>query len=267
MTRRFFAISLPAVVARRKLRAETNESRGHKLVDKLVEGLGGDVFLNMHDRTEVGEAYSFAVRQISGKSIVHIYTQYREQSGPSDFPALREREAFLKNQDDAIIFAEGTAYEVNFRGARPVADDTLHRFIETTNRNVFYVIRQRLHEKGMYFESPGGDLVDNQAVEVLNITDPQNRKVTAYLHHLTSLPVMQKTRIMDPVLKEQREETTRFSNYRRVAPGIMWPWAIFRERDGEKVFQMFSSNVTVNNDLPDKLFRLPPGVKMLKKES
>ena len=268
MTRRFFAVSLPAAaIAGRKLRAETDESRGHKLVDKLVEALGGDVFLNMHDRTEVGRAYSFFRQQISGLSIVHLYTQYRSQGGPGDFPALREREAFLKNEDDAIIFAEGNAYEVNFRGARPLADDSLHRFIETTNRNVFYLIRQRLHENGVYFESPGSDVVDNQPVEVLNITDPQNRKVTAYLHHLNLLPVMQKTRIMDPILKEQREELTRFNNYRRAQPGVMWPWVILRERDGEKVFQMFSESVTVNNDLPDKLFTLPNGIKMLKKES
>lgn len=267
MTRRFFAVSLPAAIAGRKLRAETDESRGQKLVQKLVDGLGGDYFLNMHDRTEVGRAYSFFRQQISGLSIVHIYTQYRDHGGPGDFPALREREAFLKNEDDAIIFAEGNAYEVNFHGARPLDDESLHRFIETTNRNVFYLIRSKLHDKGMYFESPGGDVVDNQPVQVLNITDPQNRKVTVYLHHLTSLPVLQKTRMMDPILKEQREEVTRFNNYRQAKPGVMWPWMILRERDGDKVFQMFTESVTVNNDLPDKLFRLPSGVKMLKKQS
>ncbi len=267
MTRRLFAVTLPAAVAGRKLRAETDESRGHKLVDQLVEALGGDVFRFMHTRVEEGQAYSFSVRQISGKSIVHIYTQYREQGGPGDFPAVREREAFLKHEDDAIIFAEGTAYEVNFRGARPMPDDTLHRYIETTNRNIFYIARQRLQEKGMFFESPGGDVIENQPVQVLNITDSQNRKVTAYLHHATFLPVMQKTRIMDTIMKEQREEVTRYNNYHRLSAGIMWPWVTLRERDGEKVFQMFTETVTINNDLPDKLFRLPEGIKMLKKET
>ncbi len=266
MTRRLFAVSLPAGVAARRVYAETDEERGHKLMNKLIEALGGDLFLNMHDRTEEGRAYSFFREQLSGLSIVHLYTQYRMQPGPGDFPAVRERQAFLKNQDDAVIFAEGSAYEVTFRGARPLPDDSLKRYIETTNRNIFYIVRERLHENGMFFESPGGDVIENQPVQVLNITDPQNRKVTVYLHHLTFLPVMQRSHIMDPILKERREEVTRFNNYRRAKPGIMWPWAILRERDGEKIFQMFSDAVSVNNDLPDKLFTLPSGIKMLKKD-
>jgi len=267
MTRRLFAVSLPAALATRRLCAETNEDRGRKLLDKLVAALGGDVYLNMHDRTEEGRAYSFFRDQLSGLSIVHLYTQYPAQPGPGDFPAIRERQAFLKNQDDAVIFAENKAFEVNFRGARPLADDRLTRYIETTNRNIFYIVRQRLHESGMIFESPGGDVVENQPVQVLDITDAQNRKVSVYLHHLTFLPVMQKTHIMDPILKERREEVTRYNNYRSSKPGVMWPWVILRERDGEKIFQMFSEKVSVDDNLPDKLFTIPSGVKMLKKDT
>jgi hypothetical protein len=267
MTRRFFAVSLPAAVAARRLRAETAEDRGRKLADKLVTALGGEVFLNMHDRTEEGRAYSFFRDQLSGLSIVHLYTQYPATGGPGDFPAIRERQAFLKNQDDAVIFAEGKAFEVTFRGARPLADDRLTRYVETTNRNIFYILRQRLHEKDMILESPGGDVIENQPVQVLTITDYQNRKVTVYLHHLTFLPVLQRTYMMDPILKERREEVTRYNKYRSVKPGVMWPYDIQRERDGEKIFQMFSESVTVNDNLPDKLFTIPIGVKMLKKDS
>ena len=47
----------------------------------------------------------------------------------------------------------------------------------------------------------------------------------------------------------------------------MWPFSIIRERDGEKVFQMFAESVTVNNNLPAKLFSLPQGIKILKKDT
>ena len=249
------------------LRGESLEERGRKLKDKLVEALGGQYFLAMHDRTEEGRAYSFFREQLSGLSIVHIYTQYREKGGPGDFPAIRERQAFLKNQDDAVIFTEGNAYEVNYRGARPLADDRLQRYIETTNRSIFYIVRQRLNEPGMIFESPGGDIKENQQVEILDVADSQNRSVRVYLHHLTFLPVMQEFKLMDPILKERRTETTRFSKYRSVKPGVMWPFSIIRERDGEKVFQMFAESVTVNNNLPVKLFSLPEGIKILKKDN
>ncbi len=267
MTRRQFATSLAAPLASTTLRAESLEERGRKLTDKLVAALGGEAFLTMRNRTEEGRAYSFFREQLSGLSVVHIYTEYQEKAGPGDFPAVRERQAFGKNQDDAIIFAEGAVHEVTFRGARPLADDRLQRYIETTNRNIFYIVRQRLREPGMIFESPGGDIVDNQPVQVLKVTDPQNRTVTVYLHHLTFLPVMQRFKLMDPILKEFREEVTRFNKYRTIKAGISWPYDIQRERDGEKIFQMFAENVSVNNSLPEKMFTLPAGIKILKKDS
>jgi len=79
------------------------------------------------------------------------------------------------------------------------------------------------------------------------------------------LPVMQRFKMMDPILKEQREEVTRFNKFRSVS-GVMWPFDIQRERDGEKIFQMFAESVTVNNNLSDQLFQLPQGIKILKKD-
>ena len=86
MTRRLFAATLPAAFA---LRGETMEERGRKLKDKLVAALGGNQFLNMRDRTEEGRAYSFYREELSGLSVVHIYTQYAAKAGPGDFPAVR----------------------------------------------------------------------------------------------------------------------------------------------------------------------------------
>jgi hypothetical protein len=43
------------------------------------------------------------------------------------------------------------------------------------------------------------------------------------------------------------------------------PFVTERFRNGEKVFQLFSDNVQVNQTIPPGTFELPPGVKMLKK--
>ena len=45
----------------------------------------------------------------------------------------------------------------------------------------------------------------------------------------------------------------------------MWPFDIQRERDGEKIYQMFSDSVAVNKGLTDSLFTLPANMKILKK--
>ena len=39
--------------------------------------------------------------------------------------------------------------------------------------------------------------------------------------------------------------------------GIQWPQQIHRERNGEKIYEIFSESVTVNQQLTDNLFAVP----------
>lgn len=248
-------------------RAETNLERGKRVVDEAVAGLGGENFLHMQDRVESGRAYSFYRERLSGLSIAKIYTRYLIRPEPPEpgFLGVREREAFGKKEDSAVLFAEGQGYDVTFRGARPLPDEVVERYRESTLRNVLYILRQRLGEPGLILESRGSDVVENQPVDIVDITDADNRVITVYFNQLTHLPVRQVTNRRDPKTKDLNEEVTRFSNYREVS-GIQWPWSIIRERNGEKVFQMFSDSVEINKGLTDSLFTLPSNMKILPKE-
>jgi hypothetical protein len=69
---------------------------------------------------------------------------------------------------------------------------------------------------------------------------------------------------MDTQTGQRDDAVTQFDKYRD-AGGVMWPFTIERERNGYKVYQMFSSKVEVNQPLPPKIFELPAGAKFLKK--
>ena len=60
------------------------------------------------------------------------------------------------------------------------------------------------------------------------------------------------------------DEVARFNKYRDV-DGVRWPFQIVRERNGEKVSEIFAETVTINSGLTDQLFTLPASVKILKK--
>ncbi len=248
------------------VRAETNLDRGKRVVDEAIAALGGDNFLHMQDRVEGGRAYSFYRERLSGLTIAKVYTRYliRPEPPVSGFLGVREREAFGKKEDSAVLFAEGQGYDVTFRGARPLADDVIVRFRESTLRNVFYILRERLGEPGLILESRGADVTENQPVDIVDITDSDNRVVTVYFNQLTHLPVKQVTKRRDSTTGDLNEEVTRFSNYREVN-GVQWPWSIVRERNGEKIYQMFSDSVEINKGLTDDLFTLPAGIKVLPK--
>ena len=114
----------------------------------------------------------------------------------------------------------------------------------------------------MIVESKGADVVDNQPVQIVDFTDSDNRVTRVYFHRSTKLPVKQEYVRRDQ--GERFEEVTLWSKYRDV-DGIMWPFATRRERDGEKIFEIFDEAVEFNKDLTDDLFTLPGSVKILPK--
>jgi hypothetical protein len=254
-----FLLLLPLIASAQTPTA--SEVRGKKVVDDAIAALGGDKFLNMEDRIEAGRAYSFYRDELSGLSIAKIYTRYLTVAAgkPGEELGVRERQVFGKNEEYGyVLFREEGGWEVNFRGPKELEKDRLERYRDSTLRNIFYIFRIRLHEPGLTFESKGADVVENQPVEIVDIIDSQNRAVTVYFHPTTKLPVRQVFYWRDSKTKERNEELSRFARYREVG-GIQWPQQITRERNGEKVYQIFADSVTINQDLTDNVFAVPTG--------
>jgi hypothetical protein len=275
MTRRAFLLSTGTCALGQAAQTKS-EIRGRKIVDDALAALGGNNFLTMADRTEYGRAYSYYHEQISGLSIAKIYTRYLTvaPSKSSEELGQREKEVFGKTEDTSVLFLENAGWDISWRGSKPMEQDRFDRYRESTLRNVLYIFRQRLREPGMIFEAQGSDVVENLPVDILDITDSENRVVRVQFHQSTKLPVRQIYKRKNLVTKEQDEEVTLFTRYRD-ADGVQWPHQIHRERNGDKVYEMFSDSVKVNKDIADTLFAAPdpgapkpvvrPGAKPTKK--
>jgi hypothetical protein len=246
---------------------EKPADRGKRVVDEALRALGGDAFLRMEDRVETGRAYSFYRSALTGLDVAKIYTRYAGKSEPAAAGKLRlsEREAFGKKEDAAILFNADGAWEIGFRGARPLADQRYANFQDSTRRNFFYILHERLKEPGLTLLSQGADMSDNRPVEIVSIADADNQTVTVYFSQSDKLPVRQVFRRRNPQFKDFDTETTLFAKYRDVGGGVKWPFDVRRERNGEKIFEMFSESVEIDKHLPDSLFTLPGNVKMLPK--
>jgi hypothetical protein len=249
------------------LRAETPEQRGKRVVDECLQALGGDRYLNMQNRVETGRAYSFYRDNLTGLSIATIYTRYDSDiSDTAHNLAQHERDNYGKKEDYGTLFTDKEAWDVTYRGARMLPADRFTRYKETTLRDVFYIIRVRLHEPGWIIESKGSDVIENRPVEIVDLTDASNIVTTVYFDQITKLPVRQVFFRRDPVTKDKNEEVTHFTKYRD-ADGVQWPFAIERDRNGEKIYEIFSNSVEVNDKKAgNDLFLLPSTIKLLKPE-
>lgn len=242
--------------------AESHTERGKRVVNETLQALGGDAFLKMQDRVESGRAYSFYREQLSGLSLAKIYTRYLVPV-PGQL-AERERQSFGKGEYSVVLFTEMGAWELTFRGARPVADLRYAQYKDSTLRNIFYILRERLDEPGLAFYSQGSDIYQNVPVEIVDITDADNRTVTVYFDQRTKLPLRQSFKRRNEELKDWDVEVSLFTKYRDIG-GVKWPFDIHRERNGEKVYEIFADSVEINKDLTDDLFTLPASLKILPK--
>ncbi len=243
---------------------QAGPNKGKQIVDQAVAALGGERFLNMQNRIASGRVYSFFHDQLSGLDIAKIYTEYPPEK-PGKGLGLREREVLGKKQDYSYLFLKDQGWDITYRGARPVEDETWERYVRTTENDILYILKVRHDEPGMTYDYVGTDVYVSTHVEIVDLTDAQDRTVRVYFDHNTLLPVKETYSWLDPVTKEHNDAETEYDKWRDAGGGIMWPFTIERQRNGYKTYQMFANSVAVNQSLPPKMFELPPGAKVLKK--
>lgn len=243
---------------------QSKQERGKQVIATALDALGGPHFRAMQNRVESGRAYSFYNERLSGLSIATIYVEYVQPAAPGELH-LRERQSFgEKEKSGAVLLTGDAGYQITFRGARPVPQETLDRFKDSTLHNVLYMLKERLEESGLIFEYQGSEIVDNLPTDKVDITDADNRTVTVFFDHLSRLPLRQVYYRRDPTTGDRNEEVTILGKFRDVGGGVMWPFDVQRFRNGERIYQMYSDSVEINQNVPDKLFALPRGVPILK---
>lgn len=241
-----------------------SQSKGKELIDKAVAALGGSEFTHLRSVTTRGRIYGFFHDQLSGLDIARTYVEYADEA-PAGKLGVQERQVLGKKQDYSYLFLPDKAFDVTYRGARPIPDESWQRYYRATHNDILYILRFRLKEPGLLFDYVGSEVLLSVHAEVVDLTDADGLSIRVYFDHNTMLPIRQSYEWMDPVTRERNEEITIYDKWRNAGFNVMWPFSIERQRNGYKTYQSFSDEVEVNKALPAKIFDLPEGAKILKK--
>lgn len=264
-TRRGFAGRLAALAAAApRLLAETRQEKGKRLIEQALEAIGGGAFLGIRNSVRAGRAYSFYNRQVRGLARITIYDRFEEpkpDAGPDWLP-LSRREVYTEKGDYYALFLNGKGYEVTYRGAAPQPEDYMQRYRLAGRRDIFYFMRYRMDEPGLYYYYTGTEIIDNTPCDAVDITDAEGEAITVYLRQSDGLPLGQVYLRRDPKTRIPYEERSVFGRYREVGPALL-PWIIRRERDGDKVFELFANSYRINVKIDSAVFSIQKGVKLL----
>jgi hypothetical protein len=246
------------------LPAQTRQEQGKQFVEEALAAMGGEAFRKIRNTVKTGRAYSFYRADLRGHAVITVYDRYelpKDDAGSNWLP-VSHREVYTEKGDYYSLFQNGKGWEVTYRGARPLPEERMQRYREATRRDIFYFLRYRLQEPGLYFYYRGVEIIDNVPAETVDITDSNSETITVYFRRSDHLPIQQVYTRRDPKTRIPYEEKSVFSKFRKVGD-VTLPWNIRQERDGEKIFELFGSSIEVNQALGDDVFRLPQGLSIL----
>jgi hypothetical protein len=98
----------------------------------------------------------------------------------------------------------------------------------------------------------------------VDITDASGATITVYFDRNTLLPVRQTFRRRNPQFNDFDVEASSFAKYRDIN-GVKLPLETRRDRNGQKIFEIFIETVELNKGLHDEVFTLPANMKILRK--
>ncbi|MCU1285183.1 MAG: hypothetical protein JWO13_1533 [Acidobacteriales bacterium] len=228
--------------------AEANSQQAKQTLEKTLQALGGNAYLNSVDMDQQGRGYGFYQNTPQGVGVPYE-RKYR-------YPD-KERYEFLKKHDWILIHNGDKGYETTFRGTREEDPKDLANYLRRRQYSIDTILRDWIKAPGTAFFYDGVTLVGARDTHKVTLINAQNQSVSLFIDTKTFLPIKKAYTWRDPETREIENESELYDEY-RAEQGINSPHVITREKNGEIVSQRFVRTVTYNNAFPDALFAPPP---------
>ncbi|MBB5344549.1 hypothetical protein [Tunturibacter empetritectus] len=247
---------------------QTPEQRGRKLMDEMVEALGGDAWLHRRNMRELGHVGRFFRGTPTG--IVIDFTSTRQFATANRFEALRvgfitDKSILLpgKKIDIVQIWTAGKGYEVTYKGRTELPKDQVTDFYRRQEHSVEAVVNTWLKAPGVVVVYEGTSMVERQLAEKVSILSADNDGVTLYLDATTHLPLRRTFEWRNETFKDFDEDAEEYADYHTIQ-GLPTALTISRYHNGDLASQTFLLKVEYDVDAPPDMFN--PDVLLKKKQ-
>ena len=248
--KRFFAILLFAGLAAAQSQAPSAAAqdpgavKARAMIDKMIEALGGQAYLNIQDMSQEGRTYGFSNNGESGGGTEF----WRFYKWPD-----KDRIELTKQRDWAIVHNGAKGYEITYKGTAIEDPKETTAFLDRQHYSLDHVLRVWLNEPGVLLFDEGAAVADRKPAEKITLINSKNESVSIYIDPMKFLPVQRTYQKRNPVYRDIDTEDETYDNWHLVQ-GIQTPYTVVRLHNGQMTNQRFLSKVTYNTGVSDALF-------------
>ncbi|WP_158821233.1 hypothetical protein [Granulicella sp. S156] len=230
------------------------ENRGRKLLEQMVDALGGDAWLNRSDWISYGKGATFYKSQPN--PYVSEFEEYtRAQPFGVRLIIVSKLGVFIPTtkRDVAVIWTLDGGYEVTFRGKKDLPKDEVEDYQRRRRHTLDVVVKDWLRQPGVMVTYEGTGLVGRRLADKVSVLTASNDEVTIALDESNHRPLSRTFQWRDATYKDYDTDEEQYDNYQPVQ-GIMTPLTITRLHNGDTVSQRYLTKVVYNSKLSSDLF-------------
>src|SRR4029077_15805176 len=126
--------------------AVQNSTKAKSIIEQGIEALGGQAYLTIRDRELQGRGYGFHHGRESGGGVFWSFWEFPD----------KERVELTKERDIAQLYVGNKAYELTYKGARPIEQKDLDDYLRRRRYSLDMVLRTWVNDPGvvLLFEGP-----------------------------------------------------------------------------------------------------------------
>lgn len=230
------------------------ENAGRRLLDLMVQALGGDAWLHRKDWTVEGRAASF----YKGEANPGV-TQFEEFHRADPFAVrveiISKMGVFIPTAKRDIIqlWTADKGYEFTYRGRKESLKEDVVDYERRRKHSLDEVVRVWLKQPGVEVVYEGTSMVARHLADKVTVLSANNDAVTLELDETTHLPLSRTFDWRNETFKDKDVDREEYDDYHPM-DGLMTALTITRFRNSDMVSQRYFTKVKYNTGLSNDLF-------------
>jgi hypothetical protein len=237
--------SAPSATSSPQAAQDPNAEKARAILDRCIQTLGGQAWLNVQDMEQQGRSYAYSHNQPSSLGTVF----WRFWKYPD-----KDRVELTKQRDVVYLNVGDQGYEITFKGTGPQEEKPLADYNRRRAHSLETVLRDWLKRPGTALFYDGTAVAEQKPADSVTILNAENDSVTLFIDTHSHLPIKKTFEWRDPADRLKNIEGEVFDNW-RLEQGIMTPHSIMRSHNGETTNQRFITTVRYNVGIPDSMFQ------------